>query len=217
MEKIKEIKSLPAIALRGIIPIPNNDLRTEIGRAQSINAMNVAEKECDSMIILLIQKNPSIEVPKEKDIEEFGVLAKIVSKIKLPNGNFKVKFKILTRVKIVEYIDVKPYFGVEYEEISSISGDYEEEMALLKIVAKKITDDGAEVLLNFQDIMKEIKKGVSTEFLADLIACNLKILELSKMKYLKEANLNNRLKFILEDIEKEKYQVFLENKINMEV
>ena len=29
-------KSLPAIAVRGIVPVPNNDLRIEVGRSKAL-------------------------------------------------------------------------------------------------------------------------------------------------------------------------------------
>jgi ATP-dependent Lon protease len=76
-------KSLPAIVVRGTIPIPNNDFRIEVGRKISLKAVEEAEKNFGSYVIILVQKNPLIEEPTTKDIESFGVLAKIQMKINL--------------------------------------------------------------------------------------------------------------------------------------
>ena len=55
------IEILPAIAVRKEAPIPNNDLRIEVGREISLHALNLAESKYDSNIILLLQENPAVE------------------------------------------------------------------------------------------------------------------------------------------------------------
>ena len=54
------IEILPALAVRKESPIPNNDLRIEVGREMSLHALNLAETKYDSNIVLLIQENPII-------------------------------------------------------------------------------------------------------------------------------------------------------------
>lgn len=39
-----ETRVLPALAVRGVVPIPNNDFRIEVGREMSIKALEEAEK-----------------------------------------------------------------------------------------------------------------------------------------------------------------------------
>src|SRR5690606_14554127 len=103
------IKSLPAIAVRGIVPIPSNDFRIEVGRKISLDALEIAEKDFGQYVILLIQKNPLIDEPTKEDIYEYGVIAKISMKIKLPNGNFKVKFNVIDRVIVKEFLQEDPF------------------------------------------------------------------------------------------------------------
>ncbi|MFA7376678.1 MAG: LON peptidase substrate-binding domain-containing protein, partial [Acholeplasmataceae bacterium] len=87
-----ESKNLPAIVVRGLVPLPNNDFRTEIGRNISFKALEESETSFNNYVLILIQKNPMIENPTPNDIEEYGVLAKTTMKLKLPNGNLKAKF-----------------------------------------------------------------------------------------------------------------------------
>lgn len=213
-----EINSVPAVALRGLIPIPNNDLRTEIGRTMSIKALEAIEEEFNSdLIALLIQKDPTVENPKKTDLENVGVLASLVSKIKLPNGNLKVKFRILSRIQITDYVDTTDYFEVEYQPLESIKGDEDEELALIRLVSNVVMESNSNVLSNYQDIIKTVQKGLTSEMIADIISFNLKGNEMQKLKYLSEPKLNTRLKYILEDIEHEKYVSLLEEKINDDV
>ena len=211
------LKSLPAIAIRGMFPIPNNEMRIEIGRDISIKALEESEKSFDSNTILLIQKNPLIEDPNPSDIENCGVLAKTIMKIKLPNGNFKVKFKLIQRVEILNYDRTQPFFMVEYNEISTISGDFDEEMAYVRLIINQITDNANSFLANTPDVIRVIQEGVTSEKVADLISFNLKTSDSGKYKYIKEPKLNKRLQYILEDIARERQITYLENKINEDV
>ena len=210
-------KTLPAIAVRGIVPIPNTDFRTEIGREISFKALDESEKTFGSFIILLVQKNPLIESPQPSDIEPFGVLAKITMKIKLPNGNFKAKFKIIERVEVTDFYITSPYFMVEYETRESISGNYDEEMTLVRMVVSEVAANANSVLNNPQEIMSTIQSGITSDKVADIIANSLKTLDVTKIKYLKETHVNKRLKYILEDIEREKMIANIEQRINEDV
>ena len=89
-----ETRNLPAIAVRGIVPIPNNDFRIDVGRPMSLKAIEEAEQTFDNQMLILVQKNPLIENPTPNDLEPYGVLAKIAMKVKLPNRNLKVKFTL---------------------------------------------------------------------------------------------------------------------------
>ncbi|MGD9964548.1 MAG: endopeptidase La [Candidatus Izemoplasmatales bacterium] len=66
-------------------------------------------------------------------------------------------------------------------------------------------------------VIESLNKGITSEQLADLIASELRIPENERIKYLKEMSINNRLKYLLEDIEKEKTLQSIENKINESV
>ncbi|MFA6648160.1 MAG: LON peptidase substrate-binding domain-containing protein, partial [Candidatus Izemoplasmatales bacterium] len=80
---------LPVIAVRGVIFLPASDIRVEIGREFSKNAITEAENNRDGHVLLVFQENPTIEEPEFSDFVEIGILARISVKIKLPNGNYK--------------------------------------------------------------------------------------------------------------------------------
>ena len=111
---------LPAIAVRGIVPLPGNEFKIEVGRSNSVQALDAAEKMYGGNIVLLIQKDANAKDVNPEDIEEIGVLAKVTLKLKLPSNNYRVKFKITNRVKVLEYTSVDPYFVVNYDKIYSI-------------------------------------------------------------------------------------------------
>ncbi len=209
--------SLPAVIVRGTIPMPQHDFRIEVGRKISLKAVEQAEQAFDQHVIILIQKNPLIENPTVEDLEPIGVLAKIGMKIKLPNDAYKVKFNILKRVTIKDFFLTDPYFVVDFEENDTVKGDQEEEITLVKMVINELTQNHQTILQPQSNVMDKIQQGIETEKLVDLIVLNLKSNEQSKYQYLEEANLNKRLKLLLEDIAKQKMIVDLEQKINDEI
>ena len=65
---MENILCAPAIPLKGLVPIPNNEQRIEIGRPISLNALEALDYNTNTeLVVLLIQKDPSVMEPKIKD------------------------------------------------------------------------------------------------------------------------------------------------------
>ena len=208
---------LPAIAVRGVVPLPNNEFRIEVGRENSVKALEASEKMYGGNIILLIQKDSVAKDVTKDDIEPIAALAKVSLKLKLPNNNYKVKFKVTNRIVINEYTSTEPYFVCTYEKVHSIMYNNDVEAALLKNVATEITKTSS-VLAAPEEVAKLLQGGTNADTLSDVIAYQLKLnANLSKYRYLEELTVARRLEMILEDIEREKQIVEIENKINKDV
>lgn len=209
--------TLPSIAIRGMAPFPSTDVRTEVGRSVSKQALLEAERNHDNHVLLLIQENPVIEDPTAKDMLPVGVVAKIGIKIKLPSGNFKVKFDPIVRANIESFDQMEPFILTSFETLPSIQDDVDEEIALVRMIVKMVMDNGHHVLNNPKQTIEMIQSGVSSEKLADIVASNLKINEKDKYKYITTPELTKRLNFLIQDIEKEKHMSEIEEKINRTV
>ena len=209
---------LPAIAVRGVVPLPANEFRIEVGRSNSVMALEASEKMYGGNIILLIQKDSQINDITPDEIEPIGVLAKITLKLKLPNNNYKVKFKVTNRIKVLEYTSLNPYFVVNYEKQFSILNADDMESALMKNIASEILRGSVGLVSSTEEIAKQLQNGTNADVLSDVIAYQLKLnSNLSKYRYLEELSVSKRLEMILEDIEHEKQIVEIENKINKDV
>ncbi len=208
---------LPSIAIRGIAPFPHTDLRIEVGRIVSKNALLEAEKNYAGYALLLIQENPMHDDPTETNLLPYGVVAKIGIKIKLPNGNFKVKFDPIVRAEILQIESTSPFFITRFQTMPTVQDNIDQELALVRMLAKQVIDNSKTILKNPKQSLEAIQNGVSSDKLCDIVAENLKISENLKFKYIETASLNKRLTYLLEDIEKEKYMSQIENDINMTV
>ena len=216
MEELETL-GLPAIAVRGIIPIPNNEFRIEIGRDISLKALEACEKKFNNEVILLIQKNPLVTDVTKDDVQKIGVKARLTLKLKLPNNNYKVKFNIISRVSIEEFIQSSPYFMVNIKDYPTILVNGAEESALIRSVISEVSKNASTVLNQAEDVLRTIQSGVSTEQIADIISFHLKATNSNKYRYLEEQELSKRMEYILEDVAREKQIGDIENKINQDV
>ena len=209
-------KALPAMAIRGLVALPDNDIRLEVGREFSIKALLEAEKQ-NNQIVLLIQKSPLTENPKQTDVYDTSVIGKVTMKIKLPNGNYKVKIKGEMRAKVKYFVSEDPYFSVLVESLPAIQVDVDQEIALIRMIVNEVVDSADDIFMNSKAVLQAIQSGVTSEKLANVVAFNLKVHESEKIKYLINPNINERLQSALKDIEKEKYLRQLEVDINKQV
>ena len=191
---------LPSIAIRGIAPFPHTDLRIEVGRIVSRNALLEAEKNFGGHVLLLIQENPMHDKPTPENVLQYGVVAKIGIKIKLPNGNFKVKFDPIVRAKIINIEKIAPYFLTRFNTMPTIQEDIDQELGLVRMLAKQVLENNKTILKNPKLSLESIQKGVSSDRLCDVVTDSLKISENLKFKYIKTASLNERLTYLLADI-----------------
>jgi ATP-dependent Lon protease len=217
MEENTKIE-LPAIAVRGLVPLPNNEFKIEVGRPNSILALDASEKMYDGNIILLVQKDANVVNATPEDVELVGALAKVTLKLKLSNNNYRVKFKVTNRIKVTEYTSADPYFVVAYEKLFSVLANDEKETALIKNISSEIAQAGQTLFSSPDEIARLILNGTYADVLSDVIAYQLKLSgNLSKYLYLEETVVSQRLDMILQDIERERQIVEIENKINKDV
>lgn len=209
------INGIPAIAVRGIIPIPSNEFRIEVGREVSLRALDESEKNYDNQIVLLIQKDPLCVNITKNDVNTCAVLAEIQLKLKLPNNNYKVKFALKERVNVVDFIHESPFFLIQAAKMELVEESADEQGAMIRSIVTQMTKNPG-CLNNSNDVLRMIQSGLSTEKCIDIIAFNLKSSQ-NKYRYISEPSLINRMKFILDDVAHEKNISEIENKINQEV
>ena len=58
---------LPVIPVRSLIPLPNNEIRIEVGRRESIAALKESTSS-DKYLALAIQKNHLLDAPTPNDV-----------------------------------------------------------------------------------------------------------------------------------------------------
>lgn len=211
-----EVHTLPVLPVRGVVSLPNTEVRLEIGRLQSIEALEACE-ENGNYIVLVSQMDPNVERPQSEDLFQYGTIAKITMKIKLPNGHYKVKFNSITRIEIEEYCQLEPYFEARVQTMPSLLTHSDEEEAMLRLLKEEVSDHGSLLFAHPADVMTLIDEAETAATISDIVAFYLRISEEDKMKYLMMTSVAKRLESLLKEVEKEKHIAQLEMKINQEV
>ncbi|MFB0638331.1 endopeptidase La [Candidatus Phytoplasma solani] len=214
----QKLNQLPALAISEIVPMPSVDFRIEISEKQYIQALKESTAHAKSFIVVLIHMRNKQGKVRITDLHRYGVVAQIITKIKLPNGNFKVRLRILQRVKIQKFLQKEPFLKVICTNIPTVLGNVGEERALIKLIIDTIMKNPFPLLnQNTGNFLDMIQTEHDTEKITDIIIFNLRIDDLEKYKYLKEPDLNKRLFNILRDIDILTIGINLEHKINEKV
>ena len=211
-----EMHTLPVLPVRGVISLPNTEIRLEIGRPQSIEALEACEAN-GNYVVLVSQVDPNVEMPQSDDLFQYGTIAKITMKIKLPNGHYKVKFNSITRVEVDEYTQMDPYFEAVVKTMPSALMESDQEEAMLRLLLDEVSEHGSLLFAHPADVTALVDAAQTADKISDIIAFYLRISEEDKMKYLSLTSVEERLTELLKDIEKEKNIAELEMKINQEV
>ena len=90
-------ESLPVVPLRDMVVFPHMMAPFIVGRESSVHALEIALGTPEKRIFLVAQRDPKIDEPMREDLYDFGVVARVVQNLKLPNGNIKVMVEGLKR------------------------------------------------------------------------------------------------------------------------
>ncbi len=145
----------PILPLRDIVIFPHMIAPLFVGRTKSINAIEAVMEE-NKEIILLTQKKPSIENPKEKDLYKVGTTGNILQMLKLPDGTVKVLVEGNSRC-VVKNIKVSDAY---------LSTD-----SILIKKEESLIDGGNETTSNLLDLFNEYAKlngKISSDILATI-------------------------------------------------
>ncbi len=111
---------LPILAVRNLVLFPGVVSPILIGRESSSTLIKRAEKK-QLVIGIVCQRDPEVDEPTKDDLYEYGVFAKIVKQLTLPNGNITAIIQALGRMKLTDIISDEPYLTGHVEPAPEIS------------------------------------------------------------------------------------------------
>ena len=206
---------LPAMAVRGSVPLPNNEIRLEVGRPESIAALKAAAAS-KKYIALFVQNDYNLDKPGINDINHTGIVAKIVYNM-VGQTFHKVKLLGIVRCKLLEFVDTEPFWNASIVTIPIVNDDMDKELAYVRLLIEELQNDSHKIFEGFPELANVISQGVTADKLTDVLAYNLPLDVPAKLKYLTTPSVGERLKFMLEDLKREKYIRTLEMNIENEV
>lgn len=168
-------KSVPTVALRGLVVFPGMRLHFEVGRNKSIAAFRAAVAE-NQKVFLVAQRNISYEDPTPEELFDFGVLANVKQIVKSPeNKTVRVVVEGICRAEIAEFFPNEDYLLCDVRERRSAVVKLSEEDyadALMR-KTKDIFEEYIDVTSKLaRDVAMEVYITQEPSHLADFIAGN---------------------------------------------
>ena len=167
-------EELPLLTVRDVVIFPYMIIPLFVGREFSIKAIDESLSK-DRLIFVSAQKNINDEVPDKDDIYNVGTIAMIMRMLKLPDGRVKVLVQGISKGRITEFTQEKPFFSVKIEKIEEkkVKELTNKEEALLRDVKEKL-----EKMLTLGKILSPevvmILEGINDPArLSELVAANI--------------------------------------------
>lgn len=209
---------LPVILLRGIVPLPNNEIRLEIDNENNKNVIDIAFLFHDKNILVVTNPDPLEEKPNIKNLPKIGVISKIINRIELPNGKTRVIIKGIKRARIYEYLNLNRTDDLLEAIVSKIE---ETEVENENILTKKLFREfelAVKKIPYLSNSVLSLLTGVDDlSTMTDMVVPHLPISLERSLEYLENNSPVNRFEMILNDLYRENEMFSIEYEIDNKV
>ncbi len=217
---------LPVVALRDLVFFPYIVLPILIGRQRSMTALREAQDN-EGLVLLVTQKDPSVDDPGGNELFRVGTIAKIIQETQLPDGTSRVVLEGLSRARIKRLTtttaalraSVELLISSEIENPESLGdSDMPAELNELGETVLQLCDDYAHlherIPHEFTDTISTINDRVR---LAHLVAGHLIIPALEKQEVLEGVLVQDQLSTLREILVREIEILRIERKLDRQI
>jgi ATP-dependent Lon protease len=148
---------LPIMALRNTVLFPQQVIPIYVGRERSLKLIEDLP-ETKRRIVVVAQKDGSVELPDKEDLYERGTIAQVLKIFNMPDGSKSAIVQGIERARIQSYIQQEPYFkGAVLKvqevykpgiEIDALVGNLRQLYNKLIKVAPYLTEEHTTILSN---------------------------------------------------------------------
>ncbi|MBU2597732.1 MAG: endopeptidase La [Actinobacteria bacterium] len=111
-------KYLPVVAMIQSVVFPHVSIPILVGRKKSIKALEFALKK-DKIVALITQKDKDKRSVNSSDLYTIGTAAEIRSTQKQPDGSIRCNVDAICRIKMIDFIQERPFILAKVERIKS--------------------------------------------------------------------------------------------------
>lgn len=206
--------NLPVIILKGLVLLPNNDIRIDF---ENKSIIDEAEMLHDKKILIVTDIDTLEETTKE--LPKFGVVARITHKLELPNNKVRVILSGIERAKVINYLnlDQKEENLESIVEIVKYDKKIKNEDKLINKLYKEIDNYSKIIPYVSNDVLGILNTVKTLDKTTDIAAPYLDVDLVRMNDYLYEVNPEVRFLMLLEDINKAIEIFNLEKDIDIKV
>ena len=214
---IEDTDQYPVMPLRNTVLFPQQVIPIYIGRERSLKLINELNPK-RKYIVVVAQEDGSIEDPEPKDLYSYGTLANVLKVFDMPDNSKSAIVQGISRVKILDYTSVDPYYRaaihtlddepLENElELEALSNNLRESFSELMNVAPNLTEEHTGMLSNIQKPNRLTDRAISL----------MTVPNKEKQEILEELNIKIRIEKALTLISREMQRIKLGEEIQSEV
>ena len=197
-------ENVPILAVRNLVLFPGVVSPILIGRDSSKILMQRADKN-KSIIGIVCQHDPDVEVPMQEDLYETGVYAKILKLMTLPNGNVTVIVQCFSRLHLKQITKVSPFLMGDVEQLADIEPDKRDRE--FKTAIEDLRSQVNEYVSMSDEIPDEASfaiKNITNDIMAlNFVCSNLPFSVKEKIKLLEMESVKERLFNMMKIINRE--------------
>ena len=208
---------LPILPLRNSVFFPGGVLPLAVGRQKTIALIKDAVRD-DQVIGVVTQRKAEEEDPGAADLHSMGTVARIVKLLKMGEDNYSLVVQGLARFRVVELVQEHPYLKARIEPVEDKTPSEEVEVEALGINLKKLAREVIEMMPELPAAATELVESITQPgHLADLIAANVDVPIEEKQQVLETVDLKERMKLVLELLNRKREILKLSSKIDSQV
>ncbi len=192
-DKDREIPdNLPVLPLRDVVLFPGTVYPLLIGRSSSLKIVDKVLKN-DRLVLLIAQKDPSVEEVAPRLLYKTGVVGKIVQVLRLPTGMSKILIEVLAKAHVSEFFSRDHSINANLELIATNSDSGKKDKAALR---RTIFLFKNYVALNDNlpdELLLSLDHAQNPQQIADYISAYIECNYHKKQRILEHKNLYNQL------------------------
>ena len=192
--KLEVPEVLPILPVRNLVLFPGVVSPIMVGRESSMKLVRKAEKT-GSLIGIVCQRDPDIEMPVEGDLYNYGVYARVLKQLTLPSGMITVIVQGMGRIKLNRIVDEYPYLRGEIEVAPELIPDkHDREWNTAMDDLRRLVEEFINVSEDIPDEAIMAIRNISNNVMAlSFICSNMPISIKEKMKLLCVESVKERL------------------------
>ena len=211
-------ETLPILALRNAVLFPSMVYPVTIGREKSIALIKNAERN-NSFIGAVPQNDVSVEEPVDKDLYEYGTVARIMKVLEMPDGTITAILHGLKRIKVERVTAYEPWITAEVSYREDIVPENDNNT---RMIAESLKEKASSIMKSSSFAPREavgaLKSIDSFHFLVNFIATTVEVENyLEKVELLKYDDVKTRSMNLLTVLDTQIQLLKIKQEINQKV
>ncbi len=211
-----ELNILP---LRDSVIYPMLIAPLSVAREAGVQLIDESIVGNNRVIGVVAQRQPQDENPGFDDVYEYGCAVIIRTLVKMPDA-VRLIVQGVSRFRIVEHIHETPYLRAKIEVIeeNQVPPERAEEIEALRRSVAALFEQAIRLSPQLPDELRTLTQAVQeTNVMADLVSAHMTLSVEDKQKILETADIQERLRSLLEMLSKEVRVLELTSKVQSEV